>query len=287
MTALTHIETLDTDQKVDLYYPQITKITQVRSFTKLEKWFEIVLPGNRNLNHQPGQFVQVSLFGFGEAPISITSAPNNRGTFELCIRKVGRLTEALHRLEPGDSVGIRGPFGQGFDLSKFKNKDILVIGGGIGIVPLRSLINSIIDDRKSYGRLIILYGAKNPGELLYQDELATWVQDPTIEYFVTVDQATPDWSGKVGVITTLIPPLELDLDNTVVAVVGPPVMYKFVLMALKTKRIPDEQIYLSLERRMKCGVGKCGHCQINHSYVCQDGPVYPYSDLKQLPEAIR
>ncbi|NOZ74783.1 MAG: oxidoreductase, partial [FCB group bacterium] len=161
------------------------------------------------------------------------------------------------------------------------------IGGGIGIVPLRSLIQTLIRDRSDYGRLIILYGAKHPDELLYPEDRKHWANDPTIEFALTVDRPSADWTGRTGVITTLIPPLDLDLNRTVAAVVGPPIMYKFVLMALKSKRLPENQIYLSLERRMKCGVGKCGHCQINQSYVCQEGPVYPYPVLKQLPEAIR
>ncbi|MBU0528589.1 FAD/NAD(P)-binding protein [bacterium] len=270
----------------ELYYPEIAEITAVKRFTDKEKWFDIKLPGGRSLGHRPGQFVQVSLFGAGEAPISITSSPTKKGNFELCVREVGMLTKLLHELEVGSTIGIRGPFGKGFDVESFKGKDILIIGGGIGIVPLRSLINYVIDNRNDYGRLIILYGAKNPNELLFPDELKQWEKNKDIEYHVTVDQGTPEWKGNTGVITTLIPGLDLDLPNTITAVVGPPIMYKFVLMSLKTKRIPDENIYLSLERRMKCGVGKCGHCQINHSYVCQDGPVYHYPELKNLQEAI-
>lgn len=270
----------------ELYYPEIAEITQVKQFTELEKWYEITLPNGRDLNHQPGQFVQVSLFGIGEAPISITSSPTKKGAFELCVRNVGMLTDKLHQLDVGSKIGIRGPFGQGFNMDALQGKDILIIGGGIGIVPLRSPINYIIDNREDFGRLLICYGAKSPNELLYPDELALWESDPGIEYHVTVDNDTPDWKGNVGVITTLFPRLDLDLENTIAAVVGPPIMYKFALMALKTKGLPDENIYLSLERRMKCGVGKCGHCQINHSYVCQEGPVYHYPDIKNLPEAI-
>jgi len=270
----------------ELYSPDISEITAIKRFTDKEKWFEIKLPGGRSLGHQPGQFVQVSLFGAGEAPISVTSSPTKKDSFELCVREVGMLTKIFHNLKVGSTIGIRGPYGKGFDVESFKGKDILIIGGGIGIVPLRSLINYVIDNRKDYGRLIILYGAKTSDEFLYPDELKQWEKSKDIEYHVTVDQGTSEWKGNTGVITTLIPGLDLDLANTITAVVGPPIMYKFVLMSLKTKRIPDENIYLSLERRMKCGVGKCGHCQINHSYVCQDGPVYHYPELKHLQEAI-
>lgn len=270
----------------ELYYPEMAEISAVKQFTEKEKWFEITLPGGRSLGHQPGQFVQVSLFGAGEAPISVTSSPTKKGAFELCVREVGMLTKLLHGLDVGSKLGIRGPFGQGFDVEALKGKDIMIVGGGIGIVPLRSLINYVIDNRKDFGRLIILYGAKSPNELLYPDEVKIWEESKDIEFHVTVDQGTPEWKGNTGVITTLIPPLDLDLQNTIAAVVGPPVMYKFVLMTLKTKRIPDENIYISFERRMKCGVGKCGHCQINHSYVCQNGPVYHYPEIKNLQEAI-
>ena len=270
----------------ELYYPEMAEISAVKQFTEKEKWFEITLPGGRSLGHQPGHFVQVSLFGAGEAPISVTSSPTKKGAFELCVREVGMLTKLLHGLDVGAKLGIRGPFGQGFDIEALKGKDIMIVGGGIGIVPLRSLINYVIDNRKDFGRLIILYGAKTPDELLYPDEIKIWEESKDIEFHVTVDQGTPEWQGNTGVITTLIPPLDLDLDNTIAAVVGPPVMYKFVLMTLKTKRIPDENIFISFERRMKCGVGKCGHCQINHSYVCQNGPVYHYPEIKNLQEAI-
>ena len=270
----------------ELYYPAIAEIKRVEQFTEKEKWFEIALPDGMNLGHEPGQFVKVSIFGVGEAAISVTSAPSPNGTFELCVREVGMLTEVMHRLNPGDKIGIRGPFGHGFDTASFKGKDILIIGGGIGIVPLRSLINHVINNRKDYGRLIIAYGAKSPEELLFAKELEMWEKDPSIEYHVTVDRGNDQWKGNVGVITMLFPKLDLDLKNTIAAVTGPPIMYKFVLLALRTKGLPEENIYMSLERRMKCGVGKCGHCQINHSYVCQDGPVYHYPDLKKIKEAI-
>ena len=196
------------------------------------------------------------------------------------------MTEKMHRLEAGDLIGIRGPFGNGFDVTKFEGRDVLFVAGGIGLAPLKSLIEYTLDKRDAFNRVIILYGTKNPAEILYPKEIEEWQQRNDVEFHMTVDRADERWKGHVGVITTLIPPLQLDVENTIAAIVGPPVMYKFVVMALKAKRLPDANMYLSLERRMKCGVGKCGHCQINESYVCQEGPVYHYPRIKELEEAI-
>jgi len=274
-------------QAQDLYYPQMATILGVENLTNTEKRFEIQLPDDTALGHKPGQFVEVSLFGFGEAPISICSSPTSgKKSFELTVRRTGRLTDKMHLLEAGSRLGIRGPYGNGFDLDQFVGKDILFIAGGIGLAPLKSIIDYTIDRRAEFNRIIIAYGTKDPSEILFPEEIEKWQQRKDVEFDMTVDRADADWKGKVGVITTLLPPLDLDVDNTVVAVVGPPVMYKFVAMSLKGKRIRDENVYMSLERRMKCGVGKCGHCQINSSYVCQDGPVYNYARIKELQEAI-
>ncbi len=230
--------------------------------------------------------MEVSIFGFGEAPISICSSPTKNDSFELTVRRTGRLTDEMHRLTDGSKIGIRGPFGNGFDVNRFKGKDILYVAGGIGLAPLKSLIDYTIDKRSEFNRIIIVYGTKQPSEILFPKEIKEWQLRDDVEFHMSVDRPDENWKGHVGVITTLIPPLELDVENTIAAVVGPPVMYKFVLMSLKGKRIPDENIYMSLERRMKCGVGKCGHCQINNSYVCQDGPVYHFPRIKELEEAI-
>ncbi len=275
-----------TDDKQDLYYPMMSEILKVEQLTASEKRFEIALPDNKPLGHLPGQFVEVSIFGFGEAPISICSSPTNNPSFELTVRKTGRLTDKMHTLEAGSKLGIRGPFGNGFDVEAFKGKDMLFIAGGIGLAPLKSLIDYTIDKKEDFNRIMIVYGTKHPSEILFPREIEKWKSDKDVEFCMSVDRPDDKWKGNVGVITTLIPPLELDVENTIVTVVGPPVMYKFVIMALKGKRIPDENIYMSLERRMKCGVGKCGHCQINNTYVCQDGPVFHYPHAKQLEEAI-
>jgi len=270
----------------DLYYPTISEIIKVEQLTATEKRFEIALPGDQPLNHQPGQFVEVSLFGFGEAPISVSSSPTKSPTFDLTVRRTGKLTDKMHEMTAGSTLGIRGPFGNGFDVELMKGKDMLFIAGGIGLAPLKSLIDYTIAKRSDFGRIIIVYGTKQPSEILFPMEIENWKNMNDIEFQITVDRPDDKWKGHVGVITTLIPPLELEVENTIASIVGPPIMYKFVLMSLKSKRIPDDNIFMSLERRMKCGVGKCGHCQINHSYVCQDGPVYHYPKAKELEEAI-
>ncbi len=270
----------------DLYYPVMAEIKEVKRLSAMETYYRIELPGGEDLGHVPGQFVELSIFGVGEAPFSVSSSPTLKGSFELGVRRAGMLTDVLLRQQAGTKVGIRGPFGNGIDIEKFKGKDVLIVAGGIGLVPMRSMINYVIDNRDQFGKLIICYGSKSDQDLLFTDELAQWDKDPSIDYQVTVDQGSDSWQGNTGVITTLIPGLDLDLPNTVCCICGPPVMYRFVLLSLKSKGLSEENIYMSLERRMKCGVGKCGHCQINHSYVCQDGPVYHYPDIKSLQEAL-
>lgn len=263
------------------------RILRIRQLTALEKVFTIELPEGKSLDHRPGQFVEVSVLGVGEAPISISSSPSrSNGTFELCIRRAGDVTGAIHRLQPDDQVGIRGPFGHGFPIEKFRGKDLLFAPGGLGLAPLRSLINQVLDERAHFGRIIILYGARNPAELLFMDELQEWAEREDIELHITVDRGDETWSGNTGVITTLFPKISVYPRNTVAVTCGPPVMYRFVLMELLGKGISEGNIYLSLERRMKCGVGKCGHCQINNVYACQSGPVFAYKEIKGLEEAL-
>jgi sulfite reductase subunit B len=268
------------------YQPTLAEIVKIEPLTEREKLFTLHLKSGRDLGHRAGQFVEVSVFGIGEAPISVTSSPAHNGTLELCVREVGDVTGALHRMEPGSTVGIRGPYGNGFPVDKMRGKDLLFAPGGLGLAPLRSLINQVLDERESFGRVIILYGAGNPSELLFKDELTQWEARDDVEFHVTVDRGDENWTGNVGVITTLFPKIAVNPRNTVAVTVGPPVMYRFVLMELLGKGIQDGRIFLSLERRMKCGLGKCGHCQINAVYVCQKGPVFSYAELKELREAI-
>jgi sulfhydrogenase subunit gamma (sulfur reductase) len=270
-----------------LFMPVAAKIKNVVQLTALEKVFTIQLPQGMSLDHRPGQFVEVSMLGTGEAPISISSSPSrSNGTFELCVRKVGDVTQAIHRLQTGDMLGVRGPFGHGFPYEKFRGKDILFAPGGLGLAPLRSLINQVLDERALYGRVIILYGARNPSELLFKDELELWSKREDVELKVTVDRGDESWKGHTGVITTLFRDVSVNPRNKIAITCGPPVMYKFVLMELQGKGILEGNIYLSLERKMKCGIGKCGHCQINNVYACQSGPVFSYREIKGLEEAL-
>jgi sulfhydrogenase subunit gamma (sulfur reductase) len=271
----------------ELFTPELGRILRIRPLTALEKVFTIELPEGKSLGHRPGQFVEVSVLGVGEAPISISSSPSrSNGTFELCIRMAGDVTGAVHRLQPEDRIGIRGPFGRGFPIEKFRGKDLLFAPGGLGLAPLRSLINQVLDERAHFGRVVILYGARNPGELLFKEELQQWAAREDVELHVTVDRGDEAWTGNTGVITTLFPKISIHPRNTVAVTCGPPVMYRFVLMELLGKGISEGNIYLSLERRMKCGVGKCGHCQINNVYACQSGPVFPYKEIQGLEEAL-
>lgn len=270
-----------------IYMPTPARITAVKDLTALEKLFTIELPSGFSLNHRPGQFVQISVLGVGEAPISISSSPSrSNGSFEVCVRRVGSVTNAMHALKPGAMLGLRGPFGRGFPVERFRGKDILFVPGGLGLAPLRSLINEVLDERGKYGRVIILYGTRSPSEILFRDEIAQWQQRTDIEFHMTVDRADESWTGNVGVVTTLFPKIQIHPRNMVAVVVGPPVMYRFVLMELLGKGIAEGNIWFSFERHMKCGVGKCGHCQMHHIYTCQDGPSFSYAEIKHLEEAL-
>ena len=273
--------------EASLYLPVRARIAEVRPLTRLEKLYRIELPDGMSLQHQPGQFVEVSVLGVGEAPISISSSPSrSNGTFELCVRRAGDVTSALHGLVPGNTVGLRGPLGHGFPIQRFHGKDLLFAPGGLGMAPLRSLIQQVLDDRRNFGKVTILYGARHPSELLFAEELQAWSEQPDVEVHTTVDRPDEQWNGNVGVITTLFSKVSLYARNTVAVTVGPPVMYRFVLMELLGKGIPEANIWLSLERRMKCGVGKCGHCQMHHLYACLDGPAFCYAQIKHLEEAL-
>lgn len=271
----------------DIYCPEPATLARKADMTAHEKWFEVKLDSGRPLGHMPGQFIELSVPGIGEAPISVSSAPGRNGAFELVVRGVGNVTSALHGLPEGARLGVRGPFGTTFPVDGgMRGKDVLFVCGGIGLVPVRSAIQYVLDHRSDYGAVTILFGARSPADRLFTDETAAWAAAEGVTYMETVDRADAGWKGNVGVITTLMPRLRIDPSRTVAVVCGPPIMYKFVIIELQKIRIADENIYISLERHMKCGVGKCGHCQINGLYVCQKGPVFRYADVGDVREAI-
>ncbi|MDO8426382.1 MAG: FAD/NAD(P)-binding protein [Deltaproteobacteria bacterium] len=266
------------------YLPTPGIIERALRVTEKEKFFTVTPLSPRLLDYRPGQFFMVGLPGYGEAPISVTSAPGSAKTLDLCIRAVGNLTDAVHRLGKGDWLWIRGPFGTSFPLHEMKGKDIIFVAGGIGIVPMRSLIKAVVREH-GFGKKTLIYGSKSPEEMLFTEEMEDW-RARGCDVQLTIDKPHPEWGGNVGVVTTLIPKLKVREGKTIAVIIGPPVMYKFVILSLKGKLIGPEHIFVSLERRMRCGVGKCGHCQINGCYVCQEGPVFKLSELKDLPEAI-
>jgi sulfhydrogenase subunit gamma (sulfur reductase) len=271
--------------KKDIYLPQLATVKEQKLLNDTEMYLHLELDSGETLGHKAGQFVEVSVAGLGEAPISVSSSPTQDG-FELVIRNVGSVTNAIHNLKAGDKLGIRGPYGSGYPLDELKGKDVVFICGGIGLVPQRSLINYVLANKGDFGKVTILQGTKDYTQRFFTDDLAKWAECSDIDMLETIDDAHADWSGNVGVVTTLIPEIKVDVTKAVILVCGPPIMYKFVLMAMAEKNVPEENIYVNLERRMKCGVGKCGHCQMNGQYVCQSGPVYCYADLDNIPEAI-
>jgi len=271
----------------DIYLPQPATIVETGMVTALDRYFKIRLASGKELGHMPGQFVSVSVPGIGEAPFSISSPPDVKGGFEMVIRRIGRVTDALHKLQPGDTIGIRGPYGTTFPVeSELRGKDVLIICGGIGLVPVRSAIEYILHRRENYGDVTILYGTRTPADRLFTDAIEGWKAQENVTYLETVDRADETWKGNVGVITTLLPRVPVSPEMTQVIICGPPIMYKFVISDLAARGVPLDHIFVSLERRMKCGVGKCGHCQINGLYACLDGPVFNYAMLADIPEAI-
>jgi sulfite reductase subunit B len=270
----------------ELYVPDSAELLEVTELGSDLKIFQFRFQDGRALGHRPGQFAEVSIAGIGEAPISISSSPTRGNIFQMGIRNVGAVTNAIHKLEEGAVIGIRGPYGNGFPLDLIEGKDVIFIGGGIGLFPLRSLIQYVMDKRDSYGKVSILMGTRSPSDRLFTDESRDWSKKPDTEVLETVDCGDDSWKGNVGVITTLIPRLNVEPSKTVAIVVGPPIMYRFVVAELKKLGLADENIIMSLERRMSCGVGKCGRCQINGVYVCQEGPVFSLAKLRNLREAI-
>jgi NAD(P)H-flavin reductase len=269
----------------ELFLPRLAEIAEVRDETPDTRTFRLRLRQDRDrFDFRPGQFLELSVFGFGEAPFCLASSPTRNDGLETTVRRTGQLTNALHALGPGDEVGLRGPFGNGFDVDAARGRDLLFVGGGIGLPPLRGLIWNVLDERDRFGQVTILYGARTPEDLVYKDELRAWAARGDVEVKVTVDRATGDWKGDVGVVPTLFEKVSLRPATILAFVCGPPVMIHFVVQDLLMRGFPEEAVISTLERMMQCGVGKCNHCAIGHRYVCRDGPVFSYRQMRELVE---
>lgn len=265
------------------FLPRPARVIRTEPLTPQETLLEVSIEEG-TIHLAPGRFVQVTVPGVGECPISLCSdARGGRSEddrFELCVRKVGLVTTAIHRLRVGDRVGIRGPFGRGFPVDGVAGRDVLFIAGGLGMAPLRSLVQAVRNRRSRFGEVTLLYGTRAPADLLFRDEIYSWLHEGKMKVVLTVDVAPRgDWSGIVGPVTVPLRQMKLDPARTSAFVVGPPVMFRYVLEVLRQKGIPDESIWCSFERRMFCGIGKCGQCQMEDLLCCRDGPVLSIAEL--------
>lgn len=263
-------------------------ITEVKLETKDTFTYALEYLGEKNPQKEefkPGRFITLSIFGVGEAPFSLSSLFKN-GSFATTIRIVGNVTSFIQRCKEGEKVWIRGPYGRGWPIEEAKGRDILLIAGGIGLAPLRPIIHYIAENRSEYGRLEILYGARSPGERLFVDEIDLWKGMPNTFLKSCVDCVPSgfSWNERVGVVTILFDGLLTRPNNSIVMACGPEIMMHFVIKGLLKQGFSEDQIYVSLERRMKCGVGQCGHCMIGQKYVCKDGPVFSFSEIKGMPD---
>lgn len=244
-----------------------------------------VLRPGEPLSFDTGQFIELTVPGAGEAPFTPSSEPGEHETLAVSVMDTGgRVTGALRDVEAGADLGVRGPLGHGYPLDEFELKDVLIVGGGCGMAPLRSLVYALLAEPKRFGRIILRYGARTPADLLYRKEFARWGRRAGVDVQLTVDRGNGGWEGNVGVVTTILENLDLEPGRTVGVVCGPPVMMKFATLKLVELGLPDDRIHLSMERNMSCGLGLCGHCRIGSFYVCRDGPVLRYADLKGDPE---
>ena len=260
------------------YLPTKTRLEEVVTETGTIKTF--VLRPEKPMEFLAGQFVELTVPGKGEAPFTPSSAPSRKDSMELTVMKAGRATSALHELAAGATLGLRGPYGNAYPLDEYAGKDILLLGGGVGLAPLRSLLLALLDERERFGRIILCYGARTPSDLIYKEQVRKWSGNGAMEVHLTVDAADEQWHGKVGVVTTALDDVGIDMAKTIGVVCGPPIMMKFGTLALMKKGLTPGTIYLSMERNMSCGIGKCGHCRVGPYYVCKDGPVFKYEQLQ-------
>jgi len=271
------------------YLPEMATIVETIQETHNIKTFRVVLNNEKRMKEftfRPGQVGQLSVFGVGESTFVINSSPTRMDYLQFSVMRVGEVTTRLHQLQPGDQIGVRAPLGNSFPLEDLKGKNIVFVGGGIGMAPLRTLFTYMLDNRKDYKDITLLYGARSPADLTYKAELPEWTSRKDVNTVLTIDNPSEGWEHKVGLIPNVLLEINPSPKNTVAITCGPPIMIKFTLQALKKLGFEDENIITTLEKRMKCGVGICGRCNIGTKYVCLDGPVFTYAQLKELPSEL-
>jgi NAD(P)H-flavin reductase len=274
-------------QSIDTVYR--AEITNVVQLTESEKLFHVRIldaAERERFSFLPGQFVMVELPGYGEVPISISSSPSQKGHIELCIRQAGQVTRLLHSAKPGARIGLRGPFGTHFPLGEMRGKSVFLIAGGLGLAPLRAPIFYVTEHLGEFEQVRIMYGAKRPKDLLFDYMYESWRRIYDVKLDIIVEEPDEAWTGRVGMITALLDDVEINPDQTYVIVCGPPVMFKFVCNKLNDMGIPMQHMFVSLERRMHCGMGKCCRCNVGSTFTCRDGPVFDYWSVINLKEAI-
>lgn len=263
------------------YLPRPSKLVEVIDETPTIK--TLVVSPAEPMPFSAGQFVQLALLGVGEAPFTPSSSPGETERIAITVLKTGVITDRLHACSPGQMLGLRGPFGKGYPLEEVEDKEVLVVGGGVGLAPLRALILALLSDLDKIRRLSIKYGARCMEELLYRDQYEAWAQKEKVDFTCTIDNPQEGWTGRTGVVTNLLKGVDIDKSNCSVFVCGPSIMLKFTTITLMEEGFTPDQIYLSMNRRMSCGIGKCGRCNIGPYYLCKDGPDMRYSEIKDYP----
>ncbi|MFC1897424.1 FAD/NAD(P)-binding protein [Chloroflexota bacterium] len=269
----------------NVYLPHIAVIDKIIDETPTIKTFHFNFKDKKlreEFTFESGQFGEYSILGIGEAPFCISSSPTRRNHLECTTQRVGRLTNALHRLSAGAEIGFRGPYGNSFPLDLLKGKNLVFVGGGIGLAPLRSLIWNVIDNRDKYENIDIIYGARSPADLCFKYDLDAWGKDKAVNMTTTVDKGDESWTGREGFVPQVLEEEAPSSENAVAIVCGPPVMIRFTFPVLEKLGFTAEQMITTLEKRMKCGIGKCGRCNIGNLYVCRDGPVFTYAQIKDF-----
>jgi NAD(P)H-flavin reductase len=273
----------------NIYLPKLMVIKEIIEEAPGIKTFRLEFQDEglrERFDFKSGQFGLFSVFGQGEAPFCIANPPTRKGYIECSVKRVGKVTSALHELNVGDTIGFRGPYGNWFPIDEMRGKNLIFAGGGIGLAPLRSLIWNCLDEREDFGEITIIYGARSVADLVYKEELKEWVDMKGIDTVLTVDPGGEDesWRGEIGFVPTILEKVNPSPQNAMVITCGPPIMIKFVLKALDRMGFTPDQVITTLEMKMKCGLGKCGRCNIGHTYVCKDGPVFSYEELRGLPQ---